>query len=68
MSEINCVNVNVITPSNSNEVSHHNETTHEGLPECFMLIDTRTLKDVVNNIGACSICSNKINLSSDLAK
>ena len=33
-----------------------------------MLIDTRILKDVVNNIGAGPICSNKINLSSDLAK
>ena len=33
-----------------------------------MLIDTRILKDVVSNIGACPICSNKINLSSDLAK
>ena len=58
----------LLTPSNSNEVSHHNETSHEGLPECFMLIDTRILKDVVSNIGACPICSNKINLSSDLAK
>ena len=58
----------LLTPSNSNEVSHHNETAHEGLPECFMLIDTRILKDVVSNVGACPICSNKINLSSDLAK
>ena len=33
-----------------------------------MLIYTRILKDVVSNIGACPICSNKINLSSDLAK
>ena len=58
----------LLIPSNSNEVSHHNETAHERLPECFMLIDTRILKDVVSNTGTCPICSNKINLSSDLAK
>ena len=39
----------LLTPSNSNEVSHHNETADEGLPECFMLIDTRILKDVDSN-------------------
>ena len=53
---------------NSNEVSHHNEIAHEELPECFMMIDARILKDVVSNIGACTIWSNKISVSSDLAK
>ena len=33
-----------------------------------MFYADRILKDVVSNIGACPICSNKINLSSDLAK
>ena len=28
----------LLTPSNS-KVSHHNETAHEGLPDCFMLIE-----------------------------
>ena len=33
-----------------------------------MLVDTRILKDIVINVGACQVCSNKINLSFDLAK
>ena len=44
------------------------QTSIRRITRIFILIDTRILKDVVSNIGACPICSNKTNLSSDLGK